>query len=217
MTDLEQIFQLIEAKRKALGLSQAEVGRRAFGRPDTSAIQNLRRGAAPSFDKVSAMANALGLELYLGEPREHDDRIAPPKGGFALVPRLEAELAAGPGAENGDETASEALAFRSDWLRRMGVAPSNARLVKVRGDSMEPLLHDRDLVMIDRGRRSVQSGRVYAFVEGAEARVKRLDRPDRDTLVIRSDNPAYAAELKRGPELAAVTIIGQVVWSGHEL
>lgn len=213
--------QLVIARLDELGINVNQAEHRA-GLPQgyiRSTIRNDDKRATPNVEKAARIAEALGLELSIGPPRGDAPVTEIVKGrhGFALVPRLEAELAAGPGAENGDETASEALAFRSDWLRRMGVAPSNARLVKVRGDSMEPLLHDRDLVMIDRGRRSVQSGRVYAFVEGAEARVKRLDRPDRDTLVIRSDNPSYAAELKRGPELAAVTIIGQVVWSGHEL
>jgi phage repressor protein C with HTH and peptisase S24 domain len=202
-----------------MNVNQAE---RRAGLPQgfiRSTIRNDDKRATPNVEKAARIAQALGLELTIGPPRAEAPATEIRKGGqgFALVPRIEAELAAGAGVENGSEAAVEALAFRTDWLRRMGVNPANARLVKVRGDSMESLLHDQDIVMIDRGRRSVQSGRVYAILDGSEARVKRLDRPDRETLVIRSDNPAYPTELRRGPELDAITVIGQVIWCGHQV
>ena len=69
MLDAEQILALIEDRRKDLGLSQAEVSVRAFGRKDNSAIQNIKRGSLPSADKLQALAQALGLEFYFGHKR----------------------------------------------------------------------------------------------------------------------------------------------------
>ncbi|MDR0809247.1 MAG: S24 family peptidase [Gemmobacter sp.] len=39
--------------------------------------------------------------------------------------------------------------FRSDWLRREGIQPGKASLVRVRGDSMEPTLRDGAMVLVD--------------------------------------------------------------------
>lgn len=129
---------------------------------------------------------------------------------------MEAELAAGGGAQNSSrDGVLDTIAFRRDWLAKLGLAPEKAHLVRVRGDSMEPALHDRDVVLIDRARRTVRAGQVYAIRVGGEARVKRLELPDPDTLVLRSDNPAYPLEFLRGHDLEAVTILGQVIWSGH--
>ncbi|MBR9822504.1 MAG: hypothetical protein GYB51_16075 [Rhodobacteraceae bacterium] len=69
MYEPEEILSLFESERERLGLSQAEVGARAFGKSDNTAFQNMRRGSAPRFDKVAALAEALGLELYLGPRR----------------------------------------------------------------------------------------------------------------------------------------------------
>jgi hypothetical protein len=52
-----------------LGLSQAQLGKKAFGRLDPSAIQSLKKGSSPSADRLAAIADALGWELYLGPPR----------------------------------------------------------------------------------------------------------------------------------------------------
>ncbi|MFZ5749877.1 MAG: S24 family peptidase [Pseudomonadota bacterium] len=219
-TAQEILARLVHERLEELGTNPFALEKSA-GLPE-DAIRGVLRGSLKSgttLNRAQQICEALGLELTIGPPRAEAPAAEIRKGGqgFALVPRVEAELAAGAGAENGSEEAVEALAFRTDWLRRMGVNPANARLVKVRGDSMEPLIHDQDIVLIDRGRRSVQSGRVYALLEGSEARVKRLDRPDRKTLVIRSDNPAYPSELRRGPEIDAITVIGQVVWCGHQV
>jgi len=69
MSESDRIFELIEQRRKELGLSQAQVSERAFDRSDTSAIQNIRRGSSPSVDKLAALGEALGLEFYFGPKR----------------------------------------------------------------------------------------------------------------------------------------------------
>jgi phage repressor protein C with HTH and peptisase S24 domain len=75
VTDSDEIFTIIEDRRKELGLSQAQVSMRAFNRNDTSAIQNIKRGSVPSFEKLSAISRVLGLECYFGIPRNEADAI----------------------------------------------------------------------------------------------------------------------------------------------
>lgn len=60
------------------------------------------------------------------------------------------------------------------------------------------------------------SSRVYAFDDrDGETRIKRPDRPGKGILVLRSDNPDHAVELRRGPDLNRLKIIGEGVRSGH--
>ncbi len=134
---------------------------------------------------------------------------------FAPIPRLDARVSAGPGAENGDVQVIEKLAFRRDWLDRMGVEPTMAVLVQVSGDSMAPGLHDGDLALIDRRRNKVRNGHVYALtdIDGA-TRVKRIDLLP-EGLILRSDAPSYQSEFRRSDDADRIQIIGQVVWSGH--
>ena len=56
---------------------------------------------------------------------------------------------------------------------------------------------------------------VYAFAEGADARIKRIERPAEDQLILLSDNPEYAPEFRSGSQIEDMQIIGKVVWWGH--
>lgn len=173
------------------------------------------------------MCDALGLEFYIGPPRDLAGSEQPLKADpqeFAHIPLHNAFLAAGGGSENGAEAVIDYLAFRRDWLRRIGVAPSNAALARVEGDSMQPSIWHGDMVMIDnsaarqiipvRARSSESRVRspIYALLEDGRARVKRIERPSEDQLVLISDNPDYAPQFTHP---SAVTIIGKVVWWGH--
>jgi phage repressor protein C with HTH and peptisase S24 domain len=81
---------------------------------------------------------------------------------------------------------------------------------------MEPTLHQGDLTLIDETRTRDFSGQVFALIDiDGMTRLKRLDRIDQATLALRSDNPDYRVELRRGQEMNGIKILGQVVWSGH--
>lgn len=68
--DVHGIYESLERRRVALGLSKTEVVRRALGKDaNPSVYQNIQRAKSPRFETVEALANALGLECYLGEPR----------------------------------------------------------------------------------------------------------------------------------------------------
>ena len=102
----------------------------------------------------------------------------------------------------------------------MNVEPGMAALLSVKGESMQPTLFDGDLVLVDRNRFTVQSGKIYAFVDGDDgARVKRLRLFGNAGLVIQSDNHSseFEDEERSGQDMQSVldNIIGEVLWSGH--
>lgn len=146
---------------------------------------------------------------------------------YAHIPLHSASLSAGPGTNNGDNTIIDHLAFRLDWLGRIGVNPARACLARVERESMIPTIYPRDMVLIDtahteppvrkRGPSDQRRGTIYAFVEAGQARVKRIERPEPGVLFLMSDNPDFAPELRTGPQMERLqtAIIGKVAWWGH--
>ncbi|WP_444453181.1 XRE family transcriptional regulator [Rhodobacter capsulatus] len=134
---------------------------------------------------------------------------------YALVCLSRAHVSAGPGHVPPEEHFYGSLAFNRAWLKREGVNPAAASLVRVKGDSMEPTLHDGSTVLVDHQRRdpAVRRG-IYALRIGEEVFVKRLEKVG-DVLVITSDNPTHSSRALGGRELADVEVIGRVVWQGY--
>lgn len=134
---------------------------------------------------------------------------------FAMVRLNRAHLSAGPGHIPPEEHFYGALAFNRAWLKREGVNPAAASLVRIKGDSMEPTLLDSATVLVDHQRRdpAVRRG-IYALRIGEELFVKRLEKVA-ELLVISSDNPTYSSRALGGPDLADIEVIGRVVWAGY--
>lgn len=225
--DAADLYAQIEERRAELGLTQAQLSMLAFGKNDTSAVQNIKRGSSPSFERLGAIAEALGLELYFGRPRETGsiEHVMIDGSDYAHIPLHDAVLAAGGGCDNASEHVVDQLAFRRDWLRKVGVTAATARLARVQGDSMQPTLWPGDMILIDTERNEVpvrlslskeyRRVPVYALIDNGEARVKRIQRPNADALMLLSDNPDYTPEFRQGADLTNIRIIGKVVWWGH--
>ncbi len=79
--------------------------------------------------------------------------------------------------------------------------------LEVKGDSMEPMLRDGDLVAVDRSRRDVKSGGVYVVRIGEELFVKQIER-DAGKWVCTSFNSAYPSISVEPSELH---VIGEAV------
>lgn len=226
MQDAAEILSLFQSRMRDMNMTQTELGQRAFGKADNTAIQSLKKGSSPGYDRVAAMAKVLGLELYLGMPKQEprSTQIVVDGGAYVPVPLHEAMLSAGPGALNGNAAIIDQLVFRQDWLAKIGVPAANAAMARISGDSMAPALRDGDLVLIDTAncevpvRRRARGGKVgpiYAFLQNGEARVKRIERPEAKYLILLSDNPTFPPEMVSDLRVDNFQILGQVVWSGH--
>lgn len=89
------------------------------------------------------------------------------------------------------------------------------RLIKVRGDSMSPLLDDGDIIMIDASKTDPSQKGIYVLDDGHGLVVKRLEVLEADEnqsaprLRIVSDNPHYVPYRRA---LTDIRIVGRVVW-----
>lgn len=232
MDDFDDIIARIDTALARKGLSDAAASKMAVG--NYSLIKNLRSSRASSpedrrtnFHALQKLAAVLDLECYFGPPREVGpiEQVVVDGSDYAHVPLHDALLAAGSGRNNSSEGVIDNLAFRRDWLKKIGISASAARLARVQGDSMQPSLWDGDVVLIDTRSntpivRSVE-GRdqrrspIYALLDSGEARVKRVQRLSEKAFLLLSDNPDYPPELRQDRDLLDIKIIGRVVWWGH--
>ena len=65
---MRELLQTIEEALKARGWSARQASMAAVGSPQL--ISNMRRGRVPSVDRVQALCDTLGIECYIGPPRE---------------------------------------------------------------------------------------------------------------------------------------------------
>lgn len=248
-TDFLKFSEVVSKRLEELGQKVGTVERLAGLKPDTIRnILRANSESGPQLSTAREVCKALDLELYiapikaqqkaldvtkdwLGELLDpsspvrkaailaelHDKVVGQD---FDPIPRYDVFLAAGDGALNDNNTPVEYLAFSKAWLRRMNVDPGMAALLSVKGESMQPTLFDDDLVLVDRNRFTVTSGKIYAFVDGDDgARVKRLRLFGNSGLIIQSDNhkSEFEDEERSGQEMQNLlnNIIGEVIWSAH--
>ncbi|WP_444667149.1 S24 family peptidase [Cereibacter changlensis] len=224
----DQFGEIVAQRLKALNTSAFAVETGAGLPPD--AVRNVIRSekrSGPTLSRVQEICEALGLELYIGPKREAGvvESVVLDGADFSQIPLHEAYLAAGDGHLNGDAPIVGQLAFRKDWLNKIGVSPSKAVLARVHGDSMQPTMQPDDLVMIDRARNTVpvraraandrRPATIYALLHEGQARIKRIERPEEGLMMLISDNPAYGPEILTGSRIEALNIIGKVMWWGH--
>lgn len=229
MIRTDALFRLIEDRRLQLGLSQSEVGRRSLGQSDGSAIQNIRRGSSPTFENLQKICEVLGLRVSIepvtGRSESGDSALCLDRehcADYSPIPILDVALAAGTGRVNDHEVIISHLAFRSDWLRGLGLSAASSVVARAAGESMAPTIHDGDAVLIDRARaippqhpREAKDSRpapIYALFDENGARIKRLAVSSPGVLALLSDNPEYPPDFLPADQ---VHIIGRVMWWGH--
>ncbi|WP_294289038.1 S24 family peptidase [uncultured Sphingomonas sp.] len=122
------------------------------------------------------------------------------------VPRLAVSVSAGPGRLVTSEATVASAGYAAEDLARLGIRASDAAILDVRGDSMQPTLIDGDRILVDRGQRVPGKAQaIWVLRCGDELLVKRLTR-DSDDWRILSDN----APDRRIP-LSDVEVLGRVV------
>lgn len=85
------------------------------------------------------------------------------------------------------------------------------------GESMDPVISDGDLVMIDQRKKDLKDG-IFAFVHNGSARIKFLREKISGDIEVISRNKnmeLYPTETIRREEMENFQLIGKVVWCGH--
>ena len=137
--------------------------------------------------------------------------------GFIEIPELDVSFSAGPGSYPSDHVlAIGRRPFSREWVRKKGLKPEHLALTRVCGDSMEPLLKDKDMVMLDQSVNSPVTAMPLAFRLDNELYIKLCQADGRGHLAMISANKIYDPILidhvNPPPDFA---IIAAVVWHAH--
>ncbi len=218
--------------RKEAGLSQFQLALELGDRYEQSMISHVEAGRTSLLlDGATKAARTLGVSLdYLTGLTDTPEpaatlaaKVSEMEDAGALAPADSREfrpvllthgagIAAGAGANPDDERVLGSLAFRDDWLKRHSLNPKRCRVIEVTGDSMEPTLQHRAMILVDFQRTVRRQNKIFAVRTDDGPVVKRLQR-DEDGWRLVSDNPAY----KPVPWPREAVVLGQVMWTGRTL
>ena len=206
------------------GLTMARAST-AIGRNKAYLQQYLGRGMPKvlGFQDSEALAKLLDCDpaalrhaaLPPRKPQSRTRRYGPrahPDSPLVPISEMEVEAAAGGGA-----VADEITEERARWylpeamVRHEGDAnPATLRILRVKGDSMEPEMREGDRLLVDTARRTPATGELFVLFDGTGLVVKRVEMvPGEAHLRLLSANPAYAPYAALGEE---VHVVGKVVW-----
>ena len=121
--------------------------------------------------------------------------------------------AAGGGALFDQESIVGRLAFRRAWLDRHAIDATQAAVISVSGESMEPTLPEGSVILVDRARRRRRTDHVFVVRTDEGLVVKRARRDVGGNWVLASDNPGWTTV----PWPVAAEVIGQVRWMARTL
>ena len=132
------------------------------------------------------------------------------------IPEFNVQLSAGGGAYPEEHAlAINNRAFSTRWLQNKGLTIKNLALVRVMGDSMEPLLKDKDMVMIDQSKTIPSDAMPYAVRLGGVLYIK-LVQMRGQLLRLVSVNKAYdPIEIDLADQGEDAEVIGAIVWHAH--
>lgn len=157
-------------------------------------------------DKVSRLLEALGAEVTFPDEVRQE---------YTMIPKVTAVAGAGESLETSDAVAGY-YAFRKDFLLRENIHASSSVLLVVRGDSMEPLLRENDLILVDQAENTLSDGRIFLVGLGDALMVKRVQRlPNGWNLC--SDNPLRGNTPVEGEDMENLRVYGRVRWYGRIL
>lgn len=235
------LAERLKLARKERGLSQKALGELVG--VSQAAIQKIETEKAQSTNKILELAQALNVTpewLNFGDgPMQKGAPSIPSPGystikdtglktvvwedltdeersGFIQIPLLDVSLSAGHGMCALEERSDFSMPFDPRYIKSMGVSESAAKLVRVSGQSMSPVLNDGDIVGVNTNDIEIRDGKTYAICQADLLRVKMLIATP-DSVIIRSINrEEYPDEIiPRDKFHDEVRVIGKVFWSAH--
>ncbi|MEO1721349.1 MAG: S24 family peptidase [Pseudomonadota bacterium] len=143
---------------------------------------------------------------------------APEKGSskdFVSIPRFKLALSGGGGREIDEEAPIDVIPFTKDFVRRRLGRRGVHQLIMVdaAGDSMEPLIHHNDLLMIDLSERALD-GSIMGFRYQGAAMLKRLTKTP-EGILVSSENPSAPSFTIASETEEDFRVYGRVCWIGR--
>ena len=231
----------LRTTRRRRGLSQKQLAEK-IGTSQNQVSTLEREGSGTSLRTAAAAARALNVSIdYLvgwaddpTPPMELKTRLAEavarladmdpdagadPGGGvnpdgedFVAVD----EIIASPGTGGNvvDERIIGRVKFPGHWLKARGLDARLCRVVRIRGESMEPTLPDGAAVLVDLDGREPRDRGIFLLRIGDGLPARRLSRDAGGGWALKSDNPDKRA-WRTVPWPDGARIVGEIRWMGR--
>ncbi len=208
------LLSLIEQRLNELGMTQAQLGHRAFGKADNTAIQSLKKGSSPAIDRLEAMASAIGWELYFGPPRRQAAGLSEParEHDFALTNATRAGYSPLPWLDYGIGKGSAPVAFLDTWLESSGLIFDNLSATTPTKINIAGLEPKRTLAVIDKSAPRQGYG-IWCLKEGTQTLVARTLFSN-EHLVIQASTNDLSPRIVEDWRGGSIQPAGKVVWLG---
>ncbi|HEB5414356.1 TPA: helix-turn-helix transcriptional regulator [Klebsiella pneumoniae] len=222
LREILEKFRSVNAFANAAGISPSGLNRLLDGGyPTLPILVALANAGAVSVEWLSTGGEQVSTSL----PTKMDNTsltVTDVKGNevdldeFVFVPRYNIAAAAGYGAWNDDETPMFTVSFRRYWVtNHLKADPSKLSVISVYGDSMEGVLNDKDIILINHDDREPREG-IYVLRIDGQLIVKRVQRLPGSILRVTSTNPAYEPfSVDMNNLLGDFAVVGKVVWYGR--
>lgn len=130
-----------------------------------------------------------------------------------MVPVYDVQLAAGDGALNERADLIDKKPFTYSDLSRFSdhADPERLAIFQARGDSMEPTVRDRDLIMVDLADKRFRDD-VFAFDLHNEARIKRFKFGFNEVTISSDNDDSSEPMVLKNEEMDSLNLIGRVIW-----
>lgn len=193
-------------------------------------IKDIGQAVGKPPNKVSDLLNGNGsfgatiarqIESYVNDLRqgELDGLESANSEEFTEVKHVNVRFANGHGRICYEDDDRQPLAFRTEFLRKLGIKPGNAVVVEADGVSNEPRIMSDSVVLVNKGDCEILRGDFFAFRCGNKLLIKRLERLKDIGILATAENPNFKPKTKvyTGVDLDDFEVIGRAVWTGSLL
>ena len=218
----DNFYERLRQAREEAGLTVAGIAKALGLKKHTYynyEAENPQKRVLPKADTLIAISKVVDRSvdwLLSGEEHITAEPKTAPMEGFTCIPRYDVECSAGGGAFDRMECVVDRLPFKTEWLKRMGVAPEHAALVTVMGDSMHPTLDSGNIMLLDLSDEKLRDGKIYALQVDGGLLIKRVQLRHNGAVTLKSDNPQYESYGLSAEEAKELRVVGRLVWAGRK-
>lgn len=135
---------------------------------------------------------------------------------FTFIDSYQVFASAGHGQYVNDEQKSDAMAFRTEWLRKEGLKPERLAVIRAKGDSMEPTISDNDIILLHLANGDAPRDGLHVIRMEGGLFVKRLQFSPLGDVKVVSDNASYQSWEFTKEQRVDLHVVGRVVWAGKK-
>lgn len=213
----ETLSSRVKEARIKLGMTQASFGKLVGA--SASYLSDVERGKPPARSLIEGLAAKAKINMnwfFTGKGPIQARELESESPQFISIPEFDVRVSAGSGALSESEEVTGFHALHRDWFIEQGYSPNRLSVVTVQGDSMEPLLFDKDKVIVSHDPASMADGKLFVVQFDGEVYVKKVQKLPNHQLRLISENQKYRdVEVDLGDQSGAA-VVGKVVASIRE-